>query len=679
MKKTKGLITFFFSALIILSFSAVISLGADNITELSVTAPVGEETVTVKWWKSGESCYLFLPSDADRESLTLSYTAEDTVYVNGEAVENGGTVSLTESTAPYRLICGETNYSLYVFSSQNLPSVHITTESGSMEKVHADKSYKEPASIVIYDGGQPVIEKELEYIKGRGNASWTYAKKPYNIKFDKKTDLFGMGKAKKWSLLANLVDKTVMRNSVALSLADELGIPFASKYIHIDLYVDNEYYGNYLLCESVEVGETRVDITDLEKATEEVNPDQELDEFAPGGVQETNYRKLTADSRKWVEIPNDPDDITGGYLLEYELPDRYVNEPCGFITSRNQTIVIKAPEYASEKQVKYISSLYQEFEDALYSESGYNSLGKHYTEYIDTESFAGMYLFQEFTKNLDAAITSFFIYKDTDSEKFVAAPVWDFDRALGDNFIRLGTDIGNPEGWWAGITYHWSENAIKGLPTVLNALYRHDDFFKLASEMWHESFSPIINEAYLSSVRDYSELLTDSAVMNAVRWNSFSTSDYLSTADSYKSFVEEKLISFISNRKAFLDKGFSDTSVRVFYESNGGIGNMYNESAVSIGESISLPECTFTHSSLIFDGWNTEADGSGSTYMPGDALMMNSSKITLYAQWAEIPAEEPEAPEEPDEPEESLNFLQRIFKAVSDFFKKIIEFIKNMF
>ncbi len=675
MKKTKTLITVLFSMLILLSCSAIISFGADNVTELSVTASAGEESVTVKWWKNGDSCYLFLPSDTDRENLILTYTAEDNLLLDGKVIESGDKVSLTENTA-YSLTCGDGTYLLYVFSSQNLPSVHITTESGSMERVHADKSHKEPASIVIYNDGQPVIEKELEYIKGRGNASWTYIKKPYNIKFDKKTDLFGMGKAKKWSLLANYADKTAMRNSVALSLADELGIPFTSRYIHVDLYIDNEYYGNYLLCESVEVGETRVDIADLEEATEEVNPDKDLDEFTPGGTQEKNFRKLTANSQKWMEIPNDPENISGGYLLEYELPDRYVNEPCGFITARNQPIVIKAPEYASENQVKYISSLYQEFEDALYSESGYNSLGKHYTEYIDTESFVRMYLFQEFTKNLDAGITSFFIYKDTDSDKFVAAPVWDFDRALGDNFTRFGTDIGNPEGWWAGVIYHWSDNAVKGLPTVLNALYRHDDFFNMASEMWQESFSPVINEAYLTSVRDYSAQLTDSAVMNAVRWNSFSASDYLSAAESYKDFVEAKLISFISQRKTFLDKGFSDASVRVFYDSNGGNGNMFNASAVTVGEAITLPECGFTHSSMIFDSWNTKADGSGASYLPGATVTLNSGKITLYAQWKELP---PEAPDTTEEPEENLSFLQRIFKSVSDFFKRIIDFIKNMF
>ena len=127
-----------------------------------------------------------------------------------------------------------------------------------------------------------------------------------------------------------------------------------------------------------------------------------------------------------MNIPNNPENITGGYLLEYDLPDRYVKEVSGFVTSRNQTIVVKAPEYASEAQVKYISALYQDFEDAVFSANGYNAKGKHYTEYIDVASFAKMYVFQEYVKNLDAGLTSFYIYKDKDSDVFVAAPVWDF-------------------------------------------------------------------------------------------------------------------------------------------------------------------------------------------------------------------------------------------------------------
>lgn len=438
-----------------LAFSSVIftasAVGA-GITDFSVVYTVGDNEIAVNWWQGSDRYYLFMPSDADLANLTVKYTASAEVLLDGNTLVNESPVSF-EADTEHTLSCGDNVYGLYVMKSEGLPSLHITTQSGSMDAVHADKGHKEPASIVISSDGEILLEKGLEYIKGRGNATWRYEKKPYNIKFDKKTSLFGMDKAKKWTLLANYVDETLVRNHTALTVAKRLGIPFTSEHTFVDLYINNEYYGNYVLCESVEVGDGRVEINDLTDATEEANPDIDIEECELGGNREVDYYKLKADTQKWVNIPDNPDDITGGYLLEYELPNRYVYEVSGFVTKRNQTIVVKEPEYASEAQVKYISSLYQEFEDAVYSETGYNSLGKHYSEYIDFSSMVKMYVFQEFTKNLDAGLTSFYICKDTDSDKFVAAPVWDFDMALGEGIDRYGMNNSTPEGWWAGIIY----------------------------------------------------------------------------------------------------------------------------------------------------------------------------------------------------------------------------------
>ncbi|MBQ3136843.1 MAG: CotH kinase family protein [Clostridia bacterium] len=652
-----------------LCFSA--SASDDAFEDFTVTSDNG---ITLKLWECEDSYYLFIPSDTDTENLTVTFPDDKTLILNGTVKNNGDTVSLKDRES-YELVYGEKHCSLLVLKSSELPSLHITTKSASMSAVHADKSHKEPANIVIYDDGEVVLEKDLDYIKGRGNTSWTYAKKPYNIKFEKKTALFGMDKAKKWTLLANYVDKTLLRNHTALSLATELGIPFTSQHTFVDLYINNEYYGNYVLCESVETGDGRVEITDLTDATEEANPDIDIENCDLGGQHEKDYHKLTADTQKWVNIPNNPMDITGGYLLEYELPYRYVDEVSGFVTKRNQPITLKEPEYASEAQVKYISNLYQQFEDALYSDTGCNYLGKHYSEYIDFDSFVMMYIFQEFTKNLDAATTSFYIYKDADSDVFVAAPVWDFDRALGSSTKRYGVDTGNPEGWWAGITYHLSDNDIYSLPTMLNALYRKDDFFAAACEKWSTSFTPVLNDKYIDELSDLADKLTPAAVMNAVRWKTYSTKDYQSVATAYRKAVDESLLKFISERKSFLDKGLSASSVRVFFDPGTGKGNMFNEKAFCIGEALTLPECTFTHPYLIFDCWNTAADGSGASYTPGEAFVLKDGKTTFYAQWKE----KPEEIETPGASEENLSFFQRLIKSITDFFKRILDFFKNIF
>ena len=116
----------------------------------------------------------------------------------------------------------------------------IETESGSLEAIHADKSHKEKGTIAVFEDGELTVDAKLSSIKGRGNSTWGLPKKPYNIKFEKKTDLFGMGKAKKWSLLASFYDPSFLRNTFIFDLADEIGLFYSSKSKHVDLYINGE-------------------------------------------------------------------------------------------------------------------------------------------------------------------------------------------------------------------------------------------------------------------------------------------------------------------------------------------------------------------------------------------------------------------------------------------------------
>ena len=663
MKSLKKMTAIAAALIMSLLFVFLVSAEETGISELSVSFEAGESAESVSWWETSGQYFIFLPADADTETIKLDFTASGDVTLDGNTVNSGDNVDFTLGKS-YVLACGEKSYSLFVLKSENIPSLHITTQSGSMDAVHADKSHKEAAEITIIADGETVMEDtELEYIKGRGNSTWAMTKKPYNIKFDEKTDLFGMGKAKKWSLLANHSDKTFIRNTVAFDIADKVGIDFVSKSIAVDLFINGEYYGNYLLCESVEVGSTRVDISDLEGDTEDVN-EKDLDEYSAGGDKQTDYKKLAGGTQKWVNIPNNPDNITGGYLLEFDLPNRYVEEVSGFVTTRNQPVVLKSPEYASEAQVKYISALYQDFEDAVFSADGYNSKGKHYTEYIDVDSFVTMYVFQEYAKNLDSGTTSFYIYKDKDSDVFVAAPAWDYDYALGNSYEAYGSNISVPTGWWAAGLYYKSANDAKYLPTINAALFKHDDFYALAAEKWNGTFAPLLSDTYFAGIDAYAEELTPSAVMNAVRWNYFKTTDAGTIASEYEKQISDVLLKFLKERKAFLNKGFSENSARVFFDKNGAVGNMFNRVAVKVGDSYTLPQPDFENSGYAFEGWSTTPDGSGELYEAGDNVIIDSESVTFYAQWKEI---------------KILTGFQKFIQSIKDFFRMIRDFFANLF
>lgn len=599
---------------------------------LGVTAFSQSDDTTVNLWfdEDDGKMRLFLPAQSD-SLLLVSISGEKRVSVDGKPLFNGAMTDVF-TEGEHTLVCGGRTYQLAVLKSANLPSVFLDTESGSLEHIQASKNHKETGSITVVENGRAVIEKaELKSVKGRGNSTWNADKKPYNIKFDKKTDVLGMGKAKKWSLLANHFDASLLRNSVALDLAAAFGLPFTPEYRMVDLYANGEYQGNYLIVESVEIGETRVAITDLESANEDANPGTDIE----AAEQKSESIGGMAGARKWVNIDS-PDDVTGGYLLEAEFPNRYPNEVSGFITSTGQRIVLKSPEYASKEEVVYIADFYSEMEQALYAPDGYNAKGKHYSDYFDMDQLVRMYILTEFTFHRDAGMSSCYFYKDAGENIFHAGPAWDFDLSMGNHRFNGGlpfdvTDAGN---WWANSIS--CQNSEENTPTVFTLLYRHEDFRAMVAEQW-----PILAElidAELNKLPQMTDATAPSAVMNAFRWKLHSAETTDKKEASYRNDVET-LVKFTAARRSILNKGFGADAAMVYYDSNGGSGSVYNGTILSVGDSVVLREINHKVTpvigpeGLVFAGWNTKADGSGAMYQPGDSVTVTEKTTVFYAQW----------------------------------------------
>ena len=169
-------------------------------------------------------------------------------------------------------------------------------------------------------------------VKGRGNSTWNvYPKKPYTFKLDSKAEVLGMPKHKRWVLLANWMDRTLLRNDVALEMARRI-MEWAPRGRFVELYLNGEHRGNYYLCEQIKVDENRVDIDELD----------ENSDFA------------------------DESQITGGYLLEYDVngPNDEINyfhsQVCRFpVTIKDpDEDVITSWEHPSYMYVKnYINKL----------------------------------------------------------------------------------------------------------------------------------------------------------------------------------------------------------------------------------------------------------------------------------------------------------------------------------
>ena len=139
-----------------------------------------------------------------------------------------------------------------------VPRVYVTTDDGNGNTIEKADGYV-GANIKIEDVDGSVLEDKASF-KVRGNSTALAEKKPFTFKFSKKKDVLGMGKGKKWALLANCFDPTLMRNYIAFDIAHELGIDYTSNQKYVELWVDGVFKGCYTLMEPVQQGKDRVDI-----------------------------------------------------------------------------------------------------------------------------------------------------------------------------------------------------------------------------------------------------------------------------------------------------------------------------------------------------------------------------------------------------------------------------------
>lgn len=571
MKKMKTVIALLLSMIIIVSsaasFGLTFAVDSNVAPHFAVSvAGSGEDpdsVGTVNWWKSDVDgkYYMFMPSGSDLSELKVWISSSAPVICGEKELKNGETTDAFSGGGEFALSCGGKNYSVVFLASSELPSVFINVPDGGLDRIHADKEHKEKgcSMLAVNEKGKTDYDGKLDSMKGRGNSTWGMVKKPYNIKLESKSKLFGMEKAKAWCLIANYEDKSLVRNQVTYGLGEAIGMKETPDCKNTDLYINGEYKGVYLITEKVEIKKNRVDIYDLEEATEEANEGKELSEFAQKGFG-GKFSGFIENRQRWFEIPNDPSDITGGYLLELEVADRYPNEASGFVTKHGQAVVAKSPEYASMAQIKYISSYWQEMEDALYSEDGKNKSGKHFSEYIDTESFAKQYIIQEWSSNWDAGLTSNYFYKDIGG-KLVAGPIWDFDNALMNTAGRDGTDLTDPTNLHAAKRSLWynslmGSKSFKATPNIYALGMRHREFVAEVEKQMKEKVVPAVSELLDSKYDKYIEKVENSAVMNAIRWNYYNTTNEVEILNNYTAEISA-IKNFVSERTNFLSSALT--------------------------------------------------------------------------------------------------------------------------
>lgn len=558
MKKSISLIL-----AIILAFSSFVFYGIAADEPLNGVYAIQDDLLAddgvdrkINLFERNGTYYLFVPASVNLLFADFVVPSGKEVKVNGTAyTETKKLAEVFGDKTEITLTVGGKDYKVVMIKESKVASVFIATESGNLDYIHAEKGNEEKGFIEIADSlGLTVWEGELE-IKGRGNSTWNMEKKPYNIKLDEKVNLFGMGKTKKWSLIANHGDDSMIRNVLAYEAAEKAGMPYNPQFTPVDVYINNDYMGAYLLTTRIGIDKSNVDIEDLEGETEDVN-ENDLDTYPRAGSYGSSAG-LIEGSKKWFDIPNNPADITGGYIIEMELANRYTDELSGFVTTRSQPFTMKTPECLTKAQVDYISSLYQKFEDAVYAEADMATIGK----YCNVESLAQMYIINEWASNQDAGLTSTYFYKPAgENETLYGGPVWDFDIGFGNNDSnRFGNDYTDPTKWTVCYNRMY-RNTVFGTwdidekPTVYNVLTKNAGFIAEVEKVWKNGAKSAISETISWVDNVYVPYIEGTAVANAIRWDIFDTLDVAEIKTKFAQATDSAL-SFAKIKSQTMDAG----------------------------------------------------------------------------------------------------------------------------
>lgn len=481
--------------------------------------------------------------------------------------------------------------------SEHIPAVFIETESGTSDQINSDKNIKEPGTIkVLEPDGSFSLEHSLEYIKGRGNTSYTeFDKKPYQIKLTQDAPFLDMEPGKKWVFVSNSADSSLIRNALSRSLAGHLNLPQSEEGTFVDLYVNKEYVGNYYVVEKIEIQENRLLLSDLQKATEHENETEDL----------STYETAWTDTTKAKQIPNDPEDITGGYLIERDFDNRFLKEveinESYFITEAKECFIVRDPEYTSEAQIAYIDSYVQSVENAILSAEGIDgTTGKSYQDLIDVDSFVRKYLLEEVTANYDGGVASSYFYKDSDTidGSLYAGPVWDYDVSWGNSPAYLGQISTSPERL-SRLASH-SDSSV-----WFQSLYHKPEVYEKIVSCYAQEISPYLTLLADEILPMLDEITAASAAMDQVRWeDQYARNGYSGDRSEQITFITD----YIKARKDFLDRAWIAQipvhTVTLLIE-----GAVYDTLYVLDNDTLpEFPQVPAEHANVV--AWTSAEDGS---------------------------------------------------------------------
>ena len=384
------------------------------------------------------------------------------------------------------------------YQPTNIPLLIINSGDSEMPQGR-DKETKVNVNYILIDEGK-INAKQTGTIKLRGNSSVRSEKKPYAVKFDEKTKLLDMpAEEKKWILVPNMYDKTLMRNLLGYHMSFLFGLKFTPSCRYIDLIVNGNYRGNYMICDRIEVRKDRLDLAEMDETC--------------------------------IAEP----EITGGYLLEGQGSKRK-GDVSTFKTTQGITLSYEYPdiEDITEEQKKYITDKINEVEAEIYANN---------TESLDLESFVRYFLVEDFSANQDEIFNSFFIYKERGDDKIYFGPTWDFDLAFDNAQVLYPTNEKKNFAYKFALS---NGSAAK----LVSQILCNENVLKKVKDTWMEMSNTVFTKEIIRNyINEQIELINESQKLNFMRWDVLSSRQFMeaATRGSFKAEVDY-LKEFVENR-----------------------------------------------------------------------------------------------------------------------------------
>lgn len=579
MKKRNWIIYLFtFIFLLSIVFIVLFQISSDVGIPFSLTVSSHNSTEDIEGWLNEDECYFFLPSYAELSQVNISKNTSNELYLDGELLESGMTCENLSFDTEYELTFSSwgqsKSYKVTFLRSSGMPTMYLDTQTGSMDYIHSDKENEEKGTFTFYSAdGISENSGEVQSINGHGNTTWEeYDKKSYSITLAQPCGLNGMESAQRWILIANGDDPSNIRNKMVYDFAAEIGLEYSPDSSWVDLYLNGEYAGLYLLCERNEVHENRVNIE---------NEDS--------------------------------------FLVSLELDFRLQaqNYPC-FYTNAGQAFRILYPLNVTTEKENVLTQTWQSLENALLAPDGIDpETGRSWEEMIDVDSWAKKYLVEELFGNLDGGFISQYFYLDaTEDEPVIyAGPVWDYGYAMGNEYIwqlsepaslnvdRLLVKDGYESPWF----YH---------------LLRQESFCSRVMELYTAEIRPVFEDMAENGVNDYLGTVSDSAQLNVIRWFS-EDEDIVSSCDYISDYLTERL-EFLDN--LWIEKQDYNFVIAEHGLLSGNLGYFAVKSGEAYGE---LPVLNDIEG-YTFAGW-VYSD----TYEPYDPAKEITSDVHVTGVWIE--------------------------------------------